>query len=708
MFVPREGLVYLGSQIFDTSEPERLHRIGFIPGTSPVDYSMTDRYLATADVHGLVKLYDIADPIHPEFISQVDFAPAYEVSVEIAHDDQTMFVCHEDRFPIRGGVFSIDISNEQNPRILDTLTNSLIRPDLILYDDIAVVMDWDKFYTIDISNPAEMEVLDQVNNLGFMKIFDWDHNNRLVAVVGNEELKFFDLANPRNVRLLCESRVVPTVTMARSGNFAYFKSGTNIVTYDCTVIDSPDSLRAVSMSRSNYYLQVDGDKLIAGGAGLDVLDISSPESPALAGRFGFEGRIWNLFAMENYFVCAMTDTGYSYVLNAEDPTYVRLTSIITDADNYYRGRWSVYNVLDSGFILAHRDSARTKDTIGYYQTNDLERTPFWQIGKDERGNLENVFVDYPSGLAVLQIEDWGVEVYRISRNNLERFDLAGSVEWETPEAVCDFKNEMMLTKRASEEGDTCYLKLYDLTDPSEPRVVDEMSKMIQMNYTAISGKIRGSRLYLHNYELYLLELDLESGIALRDSLPWDWEVVNFDVKYDNLAVAVKDSGLYVVDWEVIDTPELTGFYRMPNVRQVVLQGERIYTVQYGRQAGYIVSIMDASEALGMEMAQEPIIPEIPGMKVFPNPFNSTLTISFTTGRNAYPPRLGIYDINGREVFSAADPNSRGKMTPPTPPAIAGGDFQTLVWDATAQPAGIYFVRLQAGTEIVTEKVVLIR
>jgi len=111
---------------------------------------------------------------------------------------------------------------------------------------------------------------------------------------------------------------------------------------------------------------------------------------------------------------------------------------------------------------------------------------------------------------------------------------------------------------------------------------------------------------------------------------------------------------------------------------------------------------------------------------YPIPFNSTLTIKYTVGAgHAVLLHLSIYDISGREVFTAVTaPNSSGKITPPlnkqdqpnplaTPyhgvaPAIAGGDFRTLVWDASSSPAGVYFVKVQTGEEVATKKVVLMR
>ena len=113
------------------------------------------------------------------------------------------------------------------------------------------------------------------------------------------------------------------------------------------------------------------------------------------------------------------------------------------------------------------------------------------------------------------------------------------------------------------------------------------------------------------------------------------------------------------------------------------------------------------------------------LSVSPNPFNSMLTIRYSTSPINREATLRVYDIAGREVFSVvAAPNLSGKITPPlnqqnksnpfaTPyygvaPTIVGGDSQTLVWDAPAQPAGVYFVRLQSGGSVSTKKVVLMR
>jgi len=87
--------------------------------------------------------------------------------------------------------------------------------------------------------------------------------------------------------------------------------------------------------------------------------------------------------------------------------------------------------------------------------------------------------------------------------------------------------------------------------------------------------------------------------------------------------------------------------------------------------------------------------------VYPNPFNSTTRISFSVGaRHAVPLHLAIYDLSGRMV---ADLSAR------IIPAQAGIHLeQKVIWDASSQPAGLYFVRLQAGGEIQTQKALLLK
>jgi hypothetical protein len=89
----------------------------------------------------------------------------------------------------------------------------------------------------------------------------------------------------------------------------------------------------------------------------------------------------------------------------------------------------------------------------------------------------------------------------------------------------------------------------------------------------------------------------------------------------------------------------------------------------------------------------------------------TLTIRYAEGVTSYARtshEITIYDISGREVFSAVTAPS---VTEENKKIVTGGAAtaeRTLTWDASDIPAGVYFVRLQSGAEVVTKKVILMR
>jgi len=90
------------------------------------------------------------------------------------------------------------------------------------------------------------------------------------------------------------------------------------------------------------------------------------------------------------------------------------------------------------------------------------------------------------------------------------------------------------------------------------------------------------------------------------------------------------------------------------------------------------------------------------LSAFPNPFNSSTTISFSVGalREA-PLRLAIYDINGRMVADLLDGRGVSRN------ALTTGQ-RKVTWDASNVGAGVYFVRLEAGRNSVSQKTVILR
>ncbi len=79
---------------------------------------------------------------------------------------------------------------------------------------------------------------------------------------------------------------------------------------------------------------------------------------------------------------------------------------------------------------------------------------------------------------------------------------------------------------------------------------------------------------------------------------------------------------------------------------------------------------------------------------YPNPFNQRSLVSFTIQLSG-DIKLAVYDIAGREVAALAE-------------GFFGAGAHHFVWDASAMPSGIYFVRLQAGDFNALRKMALVK
>jgi hypothetical protein len=79
---------------------------------------------------------------------------------------------------------------------------------------------------------------------------------------------------------------------------------------------------------------------------------------------------------------------------------------------------------------------------------------------------------------------------------------------------------------------------------------------------------------------------------------------------------------------------------------------------------------------------------------YPNPFNTNTRINFTTP-TVENVRIEIYDINGRKIANIFDSY------------IDAGDH-SIIWDAAANPSGIYFCRMITSTNTLTRRIVLLK
>ena len=82
------------------------------------------------------------------------------------------------------------------------------------------------------------------------------------------------------------------------------------------------------------------------------------------------------------------------------------------------------------------------------------------------------------------------------------------------------------------------------------------------------------------------------------------------------------------------------------------------------------------------------------LSAYPNPFNPTTTISFTLGENGYS-SLAVYNIQGKLVETLSE-------------GILQAGVHERVFNAQDLTSGVYFVRLEAGGQVQTVKMVLVK
>ncbi len=82
------------------------------------------------------------------------------------------------------------------------------------------------------------------------------------------------------------------------------------------------------------------------------------------------------------------------------------------------------------------------------------------------------------------------------------------------------------------------------------------------------------------------------------------------------------------------------------------------------------------------------------MQNYPNPFNNTTIIPYAVPEETFV-QLEIFDINGRHVETLTSQSHEP-------------GFHTLHWSGRMAASGVYFIKLEAGKTILTQKMILLK
>ncbi len=289
--------------------------------------------------------------------------------------------------------------------------------------------------------------------------------------------------------------------------------------------------------------------------------------------------------------------------------------------------------------------------------------------------------DWPlgaAGLTVMGEED--IAVYTITDDKA----VVHTTTWHSPGAIVD----------AVRVGSTLAIStvkrnilLYRLDDDLNSTFVKELGLGSSARELL---EYMGLLMYFAGNSLYLLDIDEPSApqsVAVIDlSLPVAQAVWSDDNLY-----TVGPGGVAVYDWSG-DSPVLLDSGGLPGIR-IAVEGGVVVTTGGGSVNCYRIG---PSETPGHEES----LPALFAVSQnYPNPFNSRTAIQFSLTQSASV-RIDIFNALGRRVTTLLD-----RQYP-------SGEH-TVVWngensDGGQVASGVYFYRLQAGSQVTSRKMVLLK
>ena len=202
-------------------------------------------------------------------------------------------------------------------------------------------------------------------------------------------------------------------------------------------------------------------------------------------------------------------------------------------------------------------------------------------------------------------------------------------------------------------------------------------------------------------EAYAYTQSTEQGFYFIESVLIDGEPMaenNWIVAYNNDVVV----GARMWTGEYTDIPAMgndsstqtAGYMEMGNIPTFKLMdsvtGEMLDL--------YVDGTIDPWTNNGVSVITLSTTPELPTAVTlngsYPNPFNPATTISFSIPSEMNVD-VKVYDISGRMVGELMN-------------GIQSQGLYEITWDASSQASGLYFVRLVAGTEMHTQKIMLVK
>lgn len=667
--------------VIDAANPTQPTRIASEKLPAPYIYDIAiDGNLAFVATDDDLSILDISNPLDPVMLGRETSTAAFGVAVsgQIAYATR-----------LSQGIRSIDVSDPLHPVVIGSGAVEGWPVGIRVIGSHAYVAGTNGGLAIvDVSNPSSPIQRSYVRYWGGG--WDLDVVGTIAYVAGRDGVAIVDVSNPTaQVEIgRYDADFLDGMCVSVVGNYAYVLGAYDI--FDVVDVSNPSSpvrvLREITTggggidivnldnrlytadSESSFRIREISDASAPTTEGM-LRVLSAPESVALQNGSLYVGESWRLSTMD------VQDPYEPAFLGSLSNYYNPLTSLAPRGPTLFVGRSA--SILDGG-----------DGGISVYDTSNLSAPSevSWRWGFDSVWDIA-ADAGYAYLLGSRSAGNFAFVTYDIS--NLAAPTEISSVSVPFLSSNFDIVGNLVLV--AGGAGD---LKIYDITNHHQTPVLKSTFTATQ---DARGVAALGQVAFVADYAIGLIAIDISAPnnpveIGRLSGIGQPRELV---AKYPHVVLAGNDPLLRVVDVSDPTSPSVVDSYNTGGSYELAVEGSTIATIPGYRGS---VLLLDAP-ILNVATPVEQHYARTVTLGAFPNPFNPQVTITFTVAS----PRevtLQIFDATGRAVWSRAQRR-----------ATAG--THQVTWDgrdASGNPcaSGVYFCRLDAGNEVLSRKLVLLK
>jgi len=334
--------------IFDVSNPAYAFATSDYTDIPTIFADVKDQKVFLVNNDGLFVL-DVQDAYHPQLVTEFDGIGTLN---SLAVFGDYAYAARSSSF--EAGVYLLDISNPENPEILD-FGNFENTPNITAYKNYLCITEARNLWIMDVSdvfNPVE---------ISYMKFSGGISKYTLIAddliflqVTSQNKITIVDISDPESPAIRGSCEVYFVLDMFKNGDYLYVcDSDYGLMIFDVSDPNNPQEKSRLSIKQASEVAVKDNHAYVyEPNITINVVDVSNPTTPVIdceyrTGLIHDEG-CFQLYK-DKYLIC---NSGIT-VIDITDPHNLKTTSSMSLRVDYFEAvdRY-VYGIDESGFYIA--------------------------------------------------------------------------------------------------------------------------------------------------------------------------------------------------------------------------------------------------------------------------------------------------------------------------------------------------------------------